>query len=230
MKTIGLIGGFSWHSTVEYYRLLNQFIGDEFGAEHAAELVLVNCDSRRFKDLIDSGDREKALGILLSAAKRAESGGAEFLLLCANALHRFYDEIQSVISIPILHIADAAGIAIQRQGLKRVGLLGVRPTMEGTFYPERLKRLGIETIVPDADDISRNHHLIYSELEIVKFADETRTEFLGFIDGLVMMGAEGVILGCTEIPLLIRPEDTNVMTFSTTEIHCRAAIAESLRK
>lgn len=230
MKTIGLIGGFSWHSTVEYYRLLNQFIGDRIGVEHAAELVLMNCDNRRFKDLINSGERQKALEILLSAAKRAESGGAEFLLLCANALHRFYDEIQSVISIPILHIADATGLAIQKQGLRRVGLLGVRPTMEATFYPERLKKLGIETIVPSADDISRIHHLIYSELEIGKFTHETRTEFLGFIDGLVEKGAEGVILGCTEIPLLIRPGDTNVMTFSTTEIHCRAAVEESLRR
>jgi aspartate racemase len=230
IKKIGLIGGFSWHSTLEYYRLLNIFVGQKIGPDHSAELVLINLDRHKFHSFIQDGQEDKAIQMICEGSVRAQSGGADLLLLCANGLHRFFDQVQAAISIPILHIADAIASEIKSKGMKKVGLLGVRATMEGTFYQDRLKKQGIETIVPNDTDRTTIHDIIYSELEIGKFTDQSRKKYLDIIDRLTSAGAEGIILGCTEIPLLIKQSDTKSSLFSTMDLHCLAAVNAAFKK
>ena len=225
MKKIGLIGGLSWVSTAEYYRRLNQLTQEELGGVSSARIVLESIDRQAYVDaVIERGDEEAACAQLLDAAKALERAGADFILLTANDVHRFVPQIAPQLGIPILHIAEPTAEAIRARGLKKVALLGVRKTMEGDFYPDIFTGHDIETIIPDEDERATIHGLIYDELVHDIFTDKTRARFLAIIDALASRGAEGVVLACTEIPLLLSAEQIPIPSFSTTELHCRAAV------
>ncbi|MBT5297142.1 MAG: amino acid racemase [Rhodospirillaceae bacterium] len=224
-----MIGGLSWVSTAEYYKRINEMTQEARGGVHSAELILQSVDRQHYVDaVIERQDEDAACEIILHAAKAVERGGAEFIVISCNDVHRFVPRVAPQISIPFLHIADATGCAVQAAGLTTVALLGVRKTMEEPFYPDVLKNHGITTIIPDEGEKTYIHDKIYDELVRDVFTEETRTGYLSIMCDLTDRGAEGVILGCTEIPLLIRPCDTDIATFSTTEIHCRAAVNMAL--
>jgi len=229
MKRIGLIGGFSWLSTLEYYRLLNQFVCDKLGVNHSAELLLINLDRAIFDEYVSHENEAAAYQLIADAAKKLHAGDSELMLMCANGLHRFYDQLQLECNLPILHIADAAAVAIKKEGCKKVGLLGIRATMEGHFYKDRLNNHGIETIVPDTAESNFIHETIFSELVCGRFLPETKKRYLKVIQNLVKNGAEGVILGCTEIPLLVHQKDSEAKLFPTLELHCAAAVEAALQ-
>lgn len=228
MKKIGIIGGLSWVSTADYYRRLNELTQERLGGVHSAPLVLASVDRQDYVDaVIDRQDEDAACEIIRAAAVSLEKAGAEFLVISCNDVHRFVPAIEPQLSIPFLHIAEATAGAIKKEGLKSVALLGVRKTMEETFYPEILERHGIATIIPDEAEKTYIHDSIYEELVRDIFRDATRARYVEIMRALQARGAEGVILGCTEIPLLIGAGDIDVPTFSTTEIHCRAAIEKA---
>jgi aspartate racemase len=228
MKRLGMIGGSGWPSTLEYYRLLNTYYGEVRGPAHALDLVLRNLDFEIFRELLINGKRDRALAMLAQAASDCRNAGADFLIFTANGLHRFLDELSPSIDLPFVHIADATAEVVAAKGLKRVGLLGVKPTMEGTFYPDRLKKLAVTTIVPDDSDKEIVDRIIFSELVAGQFTDKSKSIYLDIMRKLIEAGAEGIILGCTEIPLLIRETDAEFPLFATTEIHCRAALKFAL--
>ncbi len=224
MKTLGLIGGMSWESTVPYYRIINRTVNEHLGGLHSAEILLYSVDFQRIVDLPMAGRWTEAAEILTSVAQRLESAGADLLVLCTNTMHKVADEIESGISIPFLHIADATGEAIRYRGQSIVGLLGTRFTMEETFYRHRLEeRFGLHVVVPEESDRNLVHRVIYDELCQGKILEESRKEYRKILHRLAASGAEGIILGCTEISLLVRPEDSPVPLFDTTEIHARRA-------
>lgn len=225
MKRIGLIGGFSWHSTLEYYRYLNRFSVEINGPDHGANLVLVNLNSATYRDHLQNNDENSVLALLADGIQDLRNARADFYLFCANGLHRFLPRINS--PIPNIHIADCTAHEVKRKNIKRVGLLGVYPTMTSPFYPERLQELGIETIIPDESDMREIDRIIFAELVHGQFKQESKKKYLQIMDRLKAKGAQGIILGCTEIPILIQPEDFDLPTFSTTEIHCRAAIEKA---
>lgn len=228
MKRIGVIGGLSWVSTADYYRRLNELTQQRLGGVHSAPLILASVDRQDYVDaVIDRKDEDAACRIILDAARAVEQGGAEFIVISCNDVHRFVPAIEPQIGIPFLHIAEATAQAIGQYGLKSVALLGVRKTMEETFYPHILNRHGIATIIPDEAEKAFIHDSIYEELVKDIFRDETRARYADIIRALQARGAEGVILACTEIPLLIGADDVDVTTFSTTEIHCRAAVEKA---
>ena len=223
MKTIGLLGGMSWESTIPYYRLINQRIGKRLGALHSAEIVLYSVDFEPIEQLQHAGRWDETAEILLRAAKSVEGAGADLLIICTNTMHKVYEDVAAGIGIPMLHIADATAEAIAETGLKTVGLLGTRFTMEQDFYRGRLETLhGLEVLVPDAPDREIVHRVIYEELCHGKILDDSRQEYARIISGLVDRGAEGVILGCTEIGLLVGPKDVSVPVFDTAAIHASA--------
>jgi aspartate racemase len=222
MKTLGLIGGISWHSTIEYYRLINQQVGARLGGLHSAKLLLYSVD---FQEVIPTDDGWPRISALFcDVASRLERAGAEALVLCANTAHRVADEVQDKIGIPLIHIADATGRKIQKQNLSTVALLGTRFTMEQAFFRERLSRMGIEALIPDEADRNLIHETIFGELTHGVMKPETKRAYLEIIDKLVARGARGIILGCTEIPLLIKAGDSPLPIFDTTEIHATAAV------
>lgn len=224
MKTLGLIGGMSWESTVPYYRIINRTVNEHLGGLHSAEILLYSVDFQRIEELQMAGRWTEAAEILTSVAQRLESAGADLLVLCTNTMHKVADEIESGISIPFLHIADATGEAIRYRGQSIVGLLGTRFTMEETFYRHRLEeRFGLHVVVPEESDRNLVHRVIYDELCQGKILEESRKEYRKILHRLAASGAEGIILGCTEISLLVRPEDSPVPLFDTTEIHARRA-------
>ncbi len=224
MKTLGLIGGMSWESTVPYYRIINRTVNEHLGGLHSAEILLYSVDFQRIEELQMAGRWTEAAEILTSVAQRLESAGAGLLVLCTNTMHKVADEIESGISIPFLHIADATGEAIRYRGQSIVGLLGTRFTMEETFYRHRLEeRFGLHVVVPEESDRNLVHRVIYDELCQGKILEESRKEYRKILHRLAASGAEGIILGCTEISLLVRPEDSPVPLFDTTEIHARRA-------
>ncbi len=223
MKTIGLLGGMSWESTVPYYRLINQRIGERLGALHSAEIVLYSVDFEPIEQLQHAGAWNETGEILLRAARAVEGAGAELLVICTNTMHKVYDQVAAGIGIPMLHIADATAQVITAAGQRTVGLLGTRFTMEQDFYRGRLeKRHGLEVLVPEAPDREIVHRVIYDELCRGQVRDDSRQQYGRIIDGLVDRGAEGVILGCTEIGLLVGPDDVTVPVFDTAAIHARA--------
>jgi len=225
MRKIGLIGGLSWVSTAEYYRRLNQITQDRLGGVSSARLVLESVDRQAYVEaVIEREDERAACEQILNAAQSVERAGASFAVISCNDVHRFVPEIEPNIGIPFLHIADAAARAIKSAGVSNVALLGVRKTMEGDFYPEILAKHGIETTVPNEAERTFIHDTIYAELVKYVFSEETRRGYVEVIAELASRGAEGVVLGCTEIPLLLRPEDIAVPSFSTTELHCEAAV------
>jgi aspartate racemase len=229
VKTIGLIGGMSWESTVTYYRLLNEGVKQRLGGLHSAKIVLHSVDFHEIERLQHAGAWDAAGSNLAAAAKSLEAAGADFLVLCTNTMHKVAPAIESAASIPLLHIADATAAEIKRAGLRRIGLLGTRFTMEQDFYRGRLEsRHAIEVNVPDTVDRDVVHHTIYDELCLGEIRDASRKRFSEIIARLVAGGAEGVIFGCTEIGLLVSAADSPVPVFDTTAIHAAAAVEFAL--
>ena len=226
MKIIGLIGGMSWESSAEYYRILNEETRKRLGELHSAELVMYSVDFEPIERLQHLGDWQALSGMMIAAAQRVEAAGAQVLLLCTNTMHKFADEIQANIHIPLLHIADATALAIsaRQPGVKTVGLLGTRFTMEQDFYKDRLGAHGLDVVVPELADRQIVHEIIYHELVLGIVREESKRSMLQVIQRLVRAGAQGIILGCTEIPLLIHEGDAPVPVFDTTRIHAEKAV------
>ena len=220
MKTIGLIGGMSWESTASYYKALNEGVKSELGGLHSAKIILYSVDFAEIESLQHKGAWDETAVMLSDAAKVVEAGGADFLMICTNTMHKVAPQIQASINIPILHIADATAELLVTDGVKKVGLLGTRFTMEQDFYKSRLvENYGIEVLVPNDTDRTIVHDVIYEELCLGVVNDNSREQYVRIIDELFKQGAEAVILGCTEIALLIQPEHTEVPLYDTTEIH-----------
>jgi len=224
MKTIGLIGGITWLSTMDYYRLLNQTINGRLGGVSSAQLLMSSVNFEEIKTLTFADDWNGVSSIMCREAKKLEQAGAECLLLCANTMHNIADKVQESINIPLIHIAEATGKEIKKQQLKKVALLGTRFTMQLPFYKDKLALLGIETIIPDATDIEYINTAIFEEMGKGVFLPERKRGFIRIINQLKDEGAEGVILGCTEIPILIKQEDSPIPVFDTTAIHVNAAV------
>ena len=229
MKTLGLLGGMSWESTVPYYRIINETVRERLGGLHSARLVLYSVDFSDIERLQQAGDWAEAGQVLASAARALEAAGADGLVLCTNTMHRVAPAIEAAVTIPLLHVADPTAQAIRRAGLTTVGLLGTRFTMEQDFYRRRLiDRHGLTAIVPDLADRETVHRVIYEELCQGNIRAESRAHYRRIIQQLVEAGAEGIILGCTEIALLVGPDDAPVPLFDTTALHARAAAAWAL--
>ena len=230
MKTIGLLGGMSWESTLPYYRHINEAVRERLGGLHSARLVLYSLDFHEIEALQRQGDWAAAGTLLADAARRLESAGADFLLLCTNTMHKVADAIEAASALPLLHIADPTAAAIQAAGLQRVGLLGTRFTMEQPFYRQRLEdRHGIQVLVPDEPDRAEVHRVIYEELCRGVVSEASRQAYRQVISSLVARGAQAVILGCTEIGLLVRADDAEVPLFDTCVLHAQAAAERALR-
>jgi aspartate racemase len=230
LKTIGLIGGMTWHSTVDYYRLINEGVQRRLGGSSSARCVLYSVEFAEFERLQKAGDWERLARLMVDAALKVEAAGADLLIICANTMHRAADAITSAVAIPLIHIVDAAAAEIRKGHLKTVGLLGTRYTMEMEFYRNRLeKKHGLRVIIPDEPDRTRVHNIIYAELTVGLLKESSRSEYLGVIEKLRARGAEGVILGCTEIPLLVKPGDASIPLFDTTALHAQAAVEAALR-
>jgi aspartate racemase len=225
VKTIGLIGGMSWESSAEYYRLINIETNRRLGGHHNARSILVTVDFAEVETLQHSGNWDELGNQLEAAVRQLERGGADFVVLCTNTMHKLADRITDSVGIPLLHIVDAAAAAIARSGQLRVGLLGTRFTMEEPFYADRMReRFGIETIVPSPGDRQRVHDVIYQELCRGIVRDESRADFQAIIARLAAEGAEAVILGCTEIGMLIAPNDSSLPVHDSAKIHAAAAV------
>lgn len=228
MRTIGLIGGMSWESTAAYYRLLNEFTRERLGGLHSAKCVLHSVDFAEIEPLQAEGRWEEAGEILAGAARSLESAGADLLLLCTNTMHKVAGRIESAVSVPLLHLADATADAVHAAGLRRVGLLGTRFTMEQDFYRVRLEAAGLEVRVPGEEGRELVHRVVYDELCLGVVREESRHRYREVIADLVADGAQGVVLGCTEIELLVGPGDSPVPLFPTARIHALAAVEAAL--
>lgn len=224
MKTIGIIGGLTWYSTVEYYKLLNELVNERLGGAHPAKIILYSVDFAEIKVLTAQEDWKGIATIMCKAAKSIELAGADCLMIGANTMHNVADEIEAAINIPIIHIAEATAAVIKDRGLKKIALLGTKYTMQMDFYKKKLGNKNIETIIPGATDIEFINDSIYNEFSKGIFLPETKQEYLRIIDNLVQQGAEGFILGCTEIPILIKQQDCAVPVFDTGLIHSTAAV------
>lgn len=225
-KVIGLIGGMSWESSAEYYRIINERVRDRLGGLHSARCLMWSFDFAEIEALQHVGRWDEATGRMIDAARRLERGGADFLVICTNTMHRMADDVQAAISLPILHIADPTAERIRAAGFSRVGLLGTAFTMEQDFYKGRLAgRHGLDVLVPDDGDRAVVHRIIYEELVLGIVNAESQAAYRAVIERLVARGAEAIILGCTEIMLLVRPEDSAVPLFDTTTLHAEAAVA-----
>jgi amino-acid racemase len=231
MKTIGLIGGMSWESSIEYYRIINQTVKTRLGGLHSAKSVMVSVDFAEVEILQHQGRWAEAADMLIEAAQSLEDGGADLIVLCTNTMHKVADEIQANLKIPFLHIADATAQRVLASGIRTVGLLGTRFTMEEEFYKGRLsKTYGLNVIVPDAQEREVVHRVIYDELVVGKIEPSSKARYVGIIEQIIRQGAEGIILGCTEIGLLVHQEDSRVPLFDTTRIHAEAAVEYALKE
>lgn len=229
MKTIGLIGGMSWESTVPYYRQINETIKERLGGLHSAKIVLYSVDFHEIERHQHAENWEAAGAILADAARSLEAAGADFLVLCTNTMHKVASGIEAAVAIPLLHIADPTATEIKRAGHSTVGLLGTRFTMEQAFYRDRLsERHGLRVIVPDSEDRETVHRIIYEELCLGVVNPESRSEYRRIMRMLASQGAQAIILGCTEISLLVNQQDSEIPLFDTTAIHARAAAEEAL--
>ncbi|WP_370545805.1 aspartate/glutamate racemase family protein [Edwardsiella tarda] len=229
MKTIGLLGGMSWESSAEYYRIINQGVREHLGPTASASVVLWSFNFAEIEALQHQGDWSTLSERMVDAAQRLQGAGADVLLICTNTMHRMAPALESALSIPLIHIADPTAAAIKVAGLRKVGLLGTAFTMEQDFYKGRLsERHGLEVIVPEADDRATVHRIIYDELVAGQITPSSRAAYRQVIARLVQAGAEAVILGCTEIMLLVQPEDSAVPLFDTTELHAAAAVEAAL--
>jgi len=229
MKSIGLLGGMTCESSLVYYKLINEMAREKLGAMHSAESVMVSVDFGRIQPLMERGEWDEVLSIMIKAAREIENGGADFLLLCTNTIHKFAGAIGREIKIPILHIVDATAREITKSGLSKVGLLGTRFTMEEDFYTVRLeKNYGITSLIPAAEDRLEIHRIIMDELSRGIINPESRNTYWRIIRDLAGKGAQGIILGCTEIPLLVTQGQGDIPLFDTTQIHARAAVEYAL--
>ena len=228
MKKIGLIGGLTWVSTLEYYRLLNELINEREGGSEAAEIILYSVNFGPIKKMTEAGDWNGISVIIRQAARVLEKAGADCLILGANTMHKIAPEIQASISIPLIHIATITAHAINKQNMKRIALLGTKYTMQLDFYKNALAQYGIETLVPGEKDIEFINTSIYTELGKNIFLPATRQQYVEIINELAGRGAEGVILGCTEIPMLIKQTDSSIPVFDTTKLHAMAAVEFAL--
>ena len=224
MKTIGLIGGMSWESSSEYYRIINQEIKERLGGLHSAKCVLYSVDFEEIETCQRNGEWEKATQILTDAARSIEAAGADFIVICTNTMHKVANEIQAGIHIPLLHIADITAQQVLSDGIETIGLLGTRYTMEQDFYKSRLEAQGIKVLVPKETDRVIVNTVIYDELCLGQIIEESRARYKRIIEDLIEQGAEGIILGCTEIGLLVKSEDSTVPLFDTTLLHAIGAV------
>ncbi len=225
MKIIGLLGGMSWESTALYYRDINEGVKNTLGGLHSAKIAMYSVDFAPVEEMQHAGDLEGSANIMIDGAKRIEAAGADFLLICTNTMHEFVPQMEPHINLPILHIADTTAEVIKEGGLKTVGLLGTNFTMERPFYKGRLSDAhGIDVIVPDDEDRKIIHDVIYHELCLGKISEQSKIEYLRIIEKLADDGAEAVILGCTEITMLVEPKDTYVPLLDTTAIHAQKAV------
>jgi|TARA_R110002050_G_scaffold284789_1_gene434126 aspartate racemase len=225
MKTIGLLGGMSWESTALYYKQINEEIKNKLGSLHSAKIVIYSVDFDEIEKLQHSGEWDKTAKILSVAAQNIEKASADFLLICTNTMHKVAPQIQDNINIPIVHIADATAKVLQKDNIKKVGLLGTAFTMREKFYKNRIREnFGIEVLVPSEEDINLIHKVIYEELCLGLIKEESRKEYLKIIDKLLSNGAEAIILGCTEICMLISSKDTDIKLYDTTKIHALEAV------
>ncbi len=225
MRTIGLLGGMSWESSVEYYRIINEAVRDRLGGTHSAKSLMYSVDFHEIEQMQHADDWDGATAALVSAARSVEAGGADCLVICTNTMHRMADDVQAAIEIPLLHIADATAAAITARGVGSVALLGTRFTMEHDFYRGRLETVhGLDVAVPDDVERADIHRVIYEELVLGRIVPESRERYLEIIDRMIGAGAEGVIAGCTEIELLVTAGDVDVPYFPTTRLHAEAAV------
>lgn len=230
METIGMIGGMSWESSAEYYRLMNEEVKRQLGGLHSAKCILYSVDFQEIEHYQARGEWDKAGQVLGEAAQSLEKAGADFIIICTNTMHKVIDIIQGEIDIPILHIADATAHQITEAGLQKVALLGTKYTMEQDFYKARIEGFGIDVLVPQNEERIEINRIIYEELCLGQMETTSKEYYLQVIEDLVNSGAQGIILGCTEIGLLIKQEDVNVPVFDTTVIHARAAVNRAIRK
>ena len=224
MKSIGLIGGLTYVSTIEYYRYLNELANEKLGGNESTEIIVYSVNFEVIKKLTKAGDWKNISVIICKAAQTIEAGGAACLLIGANTMHKIADEVQAAIKIPVIHIAEAVAKEILKNGLKKVGLLGTRYTMQLGFYTDHLAKHRIETIIPEQEDIDFLNYTIYDEFSKNIFLPETKVRYLKVISELKERGAEGIILGCTEIPFLIKQSDCDILLFDTVKIHSRAGV------
>jgi len=229
MKKIGLIGGMSWESTVDYYRILNREVKAKLGEPHSAEIIMHSVDFAEIEKLQSAGEWNKLSQKMIKIAQKLETAGADIILICANTMHQMAPEVQANVRIPLLHIADAAAEKIKAESYKKVGLLGTKYTMEGDFYKSRIEeKYKIEVVIPEPEARDYIHQVIYQELVSGILKDKSRKKFKEIIETLKENGAEGIILGCTEIPLLIKAEDSSLPIFNTTELHAKKAVQFAL--
>ncbi len=229
MKTIGIIGGMSWESSLEYYRLINQAVKRELGGYHSADSLMYSFDFHEIETLQMQGNWDQATQRMIQAAQRLAKGGAGCVVIATNTMHRMADDVQAAVDIPLIHIADATAQAVRAGGLSSVGLLGTRFTMEGDFYAGRLRdKFGLDVLVPDEAGRQAVHDIIYNELVMGEIRDESRRVYIDLIEQVMRAGAEGVILGCTEIMLLIQQQHSPIPVFDTTRLHAEAAVRFAL--
>ncbi len=230
MKTIGLIGGLSWESSAVYYRIINESIRAKLGGTHSAKCIMYSVDFAEFEKLQQKNEWGKLTDLMIDAGISLKNGGADFMVICTNTMHKMAEEVEAEVGIPLLHIADAAADEIKKTGLRKVALLGTKFTMEQDFYKQRLAHNhGLEVLIPDQFDREIIHSVIYHELVVGKIIESSRQALAKIIERMCYQGAEGVVLGCTEIPLLIRQVDSIVPIFDTTRIHAYAAVEYALQ-
>jgi aspartate racemase len=230
MKTIGLIGGMSWESTLEYYRIINEMVKEKLGGLNSAKILMYSVNFAEIAELQHKDEWSELSQILTDIAVKLENGGAEAVLICTNTMHKVADEVQKGINVPLINIIDVTAERIKNKGLKRVGLLGTKFTMEDEFYRKRLEKYGIQVLIPDEEGREVVHSVIYNELCVGVIKPESKEAYLKIIQDLSSKGAEGVVLGCTEIPLLIKQEDCDIPIFDTTRIHAEAAVKFALNE
>ena len=228
MKTIGLIGGMSWESSHEYYRIINETVKELLGGLHSAKCLMYSFDFEEIESLQHQGKWLDLEQLVIEVAQRLETGGADLIVICTNTVHKVADEVQKNINIPLLHIVDATAEKISQKGLKKIGLLGTKFTMEEEFYKGKLSEYGFEVLIPEEEERQILHDVIYNELVVGNLKQSSKKQFLNIIQKLKNKGAEGIILGCTEIPLLIKQEDVDIPLFDTTTIHARSAVKYAL--
>ena len=223
MKTVGLIGGMSWESTIPYYRIINDYVKDTLGGLHSAKIILYSVEFDEIEKLQSSGQWAKAAEILGDIAVKLENAGADFILICTNTMHKVAGEVQAMVSVPIVHIADATADVLEKDRITKVALLGTKYTMTEDFYKSRLIDRGFEVVIPDGEDIDTVNEIIFDELCVGVIKDESREKYSEIIDKLRAKGAQAVILGCTEIGLLIEQKDSSLPIYDTTVIHAMRA-------
>lgn len=230
MKTIGLIGGMSWESTAHYYALINQYIQEKLGGLHSAKILLTSVDFAEIEAHQKKNEWDEITVLLLPEAQKLEEAGADFIIICTNTIHKIVPVLAPSLHIPLLHIAEATAEALQDAGIRKAGLLGTKYTLQDNFYGDKLAEYGIETIIPQPEDVDCLNRIIFDELCMAKFCDASKTEVLDIISRLEERGAEAVILACTELDLLIKAGDAGIPIFDTTKIHAEKAAKKAIEK